>query len=127
VVARRGRDQAGKVRMGCLFTLLVTAVFVYYGIQFLEVRIRYFQIQDEVKTQAAFAPALSNDVILRRLVARADSLGLPLGPRRWTIRRANDPRSITIQAEYEDSVVIELPGWRKVWRFTFRPGTTNLY
>jgi len=127
VVARWHRGEAGKVRAGCVVTMLVLAIGAYVGIKYFEVQFRYYRIQDEVKTQVAFAPVLNDDVIRRRLVARSDTLGLPLGPKRWTIRRSNDPRQITIAAQYEDSLVIRVPGWRRVWRFTFRPGATELY
>ena len=123
----RGLGEAGKGKLGCLFTLALLAAGLYYGIDFLRVRFRYYQIQDEVKTQATFASALDDITIRRRLVAKSDSLGLPLGDRDWTIRRRGDPRSIFISATYEDSVVIEFPGVRKVFYFTFTPSTTELY
>ena len=127
MVGRSGRREAGKVRAGCLVTTLVLVIGAWVGIKYFAIRFRYYQIQDEVKTQVAFAPVLNDDVIRRRLVARSDTLGLPLGPKRWTIRRSNDPRQITIAAQYEDSLVIRVPGWRRVWRFTFRPGATEQY
>lgn len=120
-MVRVRQSEAGKVRLGCLFTMLLVAAGVYYGIKFAEVRFRYYQIQDEVQNEADYAPTMSDDVIRRRLVARADSLGLPLGPRQWSIVRSRDPREIRIHATYDDSVVIELPGWTKVFRFTFEP------
>lgn len=119
--------EAGKARIGCLFSLFIVAVCVYIGFGIFQVRWRYYQIQDEVKTQAGFASAIDNETIRRRLVARSDSLGLPLGPRAWTIRRTFNPRQITIQAEYQDSVVIEFAVIRKVLRFTFRPGTVETF
>jgi hypothetical protein len=116
-----GRDEAGKARYGCLISALLLAFGVYVGIQFFEVYFRYYQIQDEVRTQAQFAPSLTDDVIRRRLVARSDTLGLPLGPRQWEVRRSFNPREMTIRAEYEDSVVIEVLFIRKVFRFRFTP------
>lgn len=121
MVGRWG-PETGKTRIGCLFSLLLFVSAIYYGIQYIEVRFRYYRIQDEVKTQAQFAPTLNDDVIRRRLVARADSLGLPLGTRQWDIRRSANPSEILIHAEYDDSVVIELPGYTKVIRFRFTPG-----
>lgn len=114
---------AGKSRLGCLFSLLVFVAATYFGISVFEVYLRFYKIQDEVKQQGHFAPALTDDVIRRRLVARSDSLGLPLGLKAWDVRRSNDPREITIRAEYDDSVVIELPGFTKVFRFHFTPST----
>jgi hypothetical protein len=126
---RRIAGEAGKLRLGCLFSLLVFVAGLYFGIEFFRVRFRFYRIQDEVRNQANFASAIDDVSIRTRLVAKADSLGLPLGPRRWTIRRTRDParnqRMITITAQYEDSVVVEIPGFRKVWKFTFTPGVTN--
>lgn len=119
VRARRG--EAGKARLGCLFSLFILVSGFYYGIRFFEVYLRYYRIQDEVKTQANFAPSLGDDVIRRRLVTWSDSLNLPLGPRDWEIRRSRQPAEIQIRAEYDDSVVIELAGFTKVFRFHFAP------
>lgn len=123
-MVKRWGSEAGKARLGCLLVLLVLAVAAYYGVQYFEVQFRYFQIQDEVKTAASYATTLSNDEIRRRLVAKSDSLGLPLGRRQWDIRRSTVfPMEIVISAEYDDSVVIELPGYVRVFRFHFTPGT----
>lgn len=120
MVTGRG-GEAGKARLGCLFFLLVLAAGIYYGFQYFEVRYRFYRMQDEVRNNATFAPTLPDEVIRRRLVARADTLGLPLGPKMWTIRRTREPREIFIYSAYDDSVVIELPGWTKVFRFRFEP------
>ncbi len=115
------RSESGKARIGCLLFLLIIAGGLYFGIQFFEVKYRFYQMQDEVSNDATFAPTLDDAVIRRRLVARADTLGLPLGPKMWTIRRTASPREIFIYSAYDDSVVISLPGWTKVFRFRFEP------
>ncbi len=117
----RPQTESGKARLGCLFFLLIIAGGLYFGIQFFEVKYRFYQMQDEVTNDATFAPTLDDNVIRHRLVARADTLGLPLGPRMWTIRRTSSPREIFIYSAYDDSVVISLPGWTKVFRFRFEP------
>ena len=127
VMSRVPNSEAGKVKLGCLFTILVVVAVVYYGIDFLHVRFRYYQIQDEVKTQASFAPALDDITIRRRLVAKSDSLGIPLGERDWIVRRTYTPRQIYISGTYDDSVVMEFPGLRKVFYFRFNPNATELY
>ena len=122
-MVKRRRSEAGKARLGCLLVLLVLAFAAYYGVQYFEVRFRYYQIQNEVKTAASYAATLSNDEIRRRLVAKSDSLGLPLGRRQWDIRRSTVyPMEIVISAAYDDSVVIQLPGYVKIFRFHFTPG-----
>ncbi len=127
VKVRVRNSEAGKIKLGCLFTLVLLVAGVYYGIDFAHVRLRYYQISDYVKTQADFAPALDDATIRRRLIAKADSLGLPLGDRDWSIKRTFSPRQIAIKATYQDSVVIEFPGLRKVFYFTFTPQATELF
>jgi hypothetical protein len=120
MVDRHG-NRAGKTHLGCLLTLAVLAVAIYFGIGVAEVYWRFYRIQDFVKGQVEFAPVLTDDVILRRLVGFSDTLGVPLGNRDWDIRRSWSPKEITISAHYEDSVVIALPGVRKVFKVDFRP------
>ncbi len=111
----------GKVRLGCLLVLLVLAVVIYEGVGAFEVYFRYYRLQDTVNGQAQLAQVLTDDVILNHLVSYSDTLGLELGPRAWRIQRTWQPRQITIDAEYRDSVVIALPGIRKVFPVVFRP------
>ncbi len=115
------RREAGKMRAGCLAGVVAAVVVVYAAIKVVPVYWRAYQMQDEVKTQASFAPALTDKVILERLVAQADSLGLPLDAKAWYIHRSSQPREIVIRASYEDSVVFQIISWRKVVRFHFTP------
>ncbi len=112
--------EAGKAKLGCLVSVLVAVAGLYVVKDFGTVYWRYYQMQDEVKSQADFAPSLSDAAIRDRLVATADTLGLPLGPTEWTVRR--QPSGITIHAEYTDSVVLEVLSWRKVIYMHFAPG-----
>jgi len=114
------RNRPGKSHLGCLLTILVLGAAAYIGKNVGEVYWRFYQIRDYVNEQTDFAPALSDDVIRRRLVAFSDTLGLDLGPRDWQVRRTWSPREITIEAQYEDSIVIEALGMRKVWKKQFR-------
>ena len=115
------RNQPGKSHLGCLFTICLLAAAGYVGKNFGEVYFRFYRINDYVKEQADFAPALTDDVIRRRLVEFSDSLGLNLGPRDWVVRRTWSPREITIDAQYEDSIVIQALGMRKVWKKVLKP------
>ncbi|HTT66474.1 MAG TPA: hypothetical protein VMF70_00470 [Gemmatimonadales bacterium] len=115
------RREAGKMRLGCLAGVVVLVAVVYAAIAIIPVYWRAYQMQDEVKTQASFAPALTDKVILERLVAMADTLRIPLGPTAWYIHRTSEPREITIRGVYDDSVVFQLISWRKIVRFHFTP------
>lgn len=115
------RYQPGKSHLGCLFMILFLAAAAIVGKNVGEVYWRYYRIRDYVREQTDFAPALTDDVIRRRLVGFSDSLGLDLGPRDWKIRRTWSPKAIAIEAQYEDSIVIVALGMRKVWKVQFKP------
>ncbi len=121
VGAGRGRvpGESGKAHVGCLFMIFVVAVAVFVLRDVPGVYWRYYQMQDEVKAEASFAPGLTDKAILDRLVATADTLGLPLGPKDWTITRSGG--QIEIGASYEDSVALEALTWRHVLSFHFEP------
>jgi len=114
--------EAGKGKLGCLIVVILLVGIVYVGKNVGAVYWRYYQMQDEVKSQAAFAPGLTDKTILERLVAQADTLGLPLGPDAWYIKRTTRaPKEIEISAAYDDSVVFQAFNWRRVLRFHFHP------
>ncbi|HEY9450944.1 MAG TPA: hypothetical protein VIQ74_16735 [Gemmatimonadaceae bacterium] len=87
-------------------TLLIIVTIGYFGVNIGEVYFRYFSYQDAMKQEARFAAHKSDDEILQRLRARADSLGLPPAAQRVHIRRAGT--MIFIWADYFET--LELPG-----------------
>lgn len=119
VTGRRG--ESGKGRIGCLFGILLVVLVVYAVKDFGAVYWRYYQLQDEVRSQASFAPGLTDQAIRDRLVLECDTLDIPLGPKQWQIKRTRSPSEITISATYTDSVVIDLPAYHKVFYFHFTP------
>ena len=119
--------ESGKIRLGCLVTLLLVATGGYFGVDYLRVRLRFFKLQGDMTTKAAFAAVLDDGTIRRQLMARADSLGILIGPKEWAIRRTYDPRVITIQTQYVDSFVVDFPGVHRVFRFTFTPRATSAF
>lgn len=118
MVGRIG-NQPGKTHLGCLFSLFLVVALVWVGIDAGEVYLRYYRLKDFVQSQAEVAPALTDSVIRQRLVSYSDTLGPSIGPRRWDIRRSESPRQITIHAQYEDSVVIQVLTLRKVFPVHF--------
>ena len=104
MIARRGAST-----LGCLFSLLIFAAIAYFGVNIGEVYWRYFEYQDDMKQEARFAAANSNDKILPSLRARADSLGLPEDARAIAIRRG--AHNIVIEAEYYER--LEFPMYSK--------------
>lgn len=116
VVRRLGRR--GGSTLGCLVSLALFIAALVYGVRIGEAYWRYYQLLDEIRTQARLAPSLSDDVIRRRLVARAEDLKLPREARRFRIKRTPTvPGTITIETQYNE--VIQLPVRSRV--VTFKP------
>jgi hypothetical protein len=101
VTARRGASS-----IGCLFSLLVLAAVVYFGVNVGEAYWRYYQFRDDIQQEVRFAAHNSSDVIANRLRAAADSLGLPEAAGHVIIRRSQS--LISIESYYDEPV--ELPG-----------------
>jgi len=120
-VVRPWRGEGGKGKLGCLVGILLVILAIYVAKDFGAVYWRYYQLVDEVKSQAAFASTLTDQAIRDRLVLQCDSLNIPLGPKQWQIARTRSPSEITISATYTDSVVVSLPGYRRVFYLHFTP------
>ena len=116
MVAILRRNRRGKSTRGCLISLLILVVVLYYGINIGEVFIRFNQLQGEMRSQARLAPSLTNGVIRRRLRAKAEDLGLPQEARDFRIRRSSETRRITITTEYQESV--DLPFFNHTFNLT---------
>ncbi len=115
--SRLWRHKGGGSKRGCLVTLVVLAVAVYYGIGIGGHYFRYFRLLDEMRTQARLATNVDNATIQRRLLTRIEELDLPPEARRISIRRTARPREIVIKTSYP--VSFELPFY--VYVHTFNP------
>jgi hypothetical protein len=93
--------------LGCLVSLVLFATALYYGASIGQVYFRYYQLVDEMRTQARLAPSLQDEVISRRLSVKADSL-LPLRRPRFKISRGGQPQRIVIETEYTEQVDLPL-------------------
>lgn len=115
---RRARDRRGKARLGCLFFLLIVAVVAYYGVDVGTIYFKRWQMIDEMRVQAGFAPSIDDAAIRRRLLRKIESLDLPSDARsNLRIVRTLRPREIVISTRYE--VTFVLP-------FLVKPDTLNL-
>ncbi len=103
----------GRSSLGCLFTLLMIAAVLYFGINAGEHYWRFFEYQDAMRQEVRFAAHNGDPVILRHLRTKADSLELPEAAGEATVQR--DGRHIEIESEYY--VHIELPGMVREVRF----------
>lgn len=108
VTIRRGRSS-----LGCLFTMLILAAIVYFGVNIGEVYFRFYQYQDAMRQEVRFAAHNNDAVILRHLREQVDSLGLPEAAGLVTLQR--DGRHIEMESEYYEYV--ELPLTVKEVRF----------
>ena len=113
-------NEAGKGAIRTLFTLALIGVVAYAGLKFIPVRAAAFQLDDEIREQVVLAGSgrrrVADDEIRRTILARAESLGLPVDTRELIIRRTGS--NIAIDLEYE--VPVELPGYTYVWHFESR-------
>jgi hypothetical protein len=99
------RSRTGSSSLGWLFTLLVVAVVVYYGAGVARVFWHYYQFQHDMQHEVGVARQRTNDQILVRLRASADSLGLPERARQISIRRTQT--MISVESDYSE--IVELP------------------
>jgi len=110
-------NRRGSSSTGCLLTLLVFAAALYYAVHIGEVYWRFYQYQEEMRSQARLAPSIADGVIRRRLLLTVDELGLPAEAQKIQIKRTARPRQITIESEYAEEV--SLPLFKHT--FQFRP------
>jgi hypothetical protein len=94
---------------------LVVVAVVYFGHPIASMYIRYYRMENEMQTQARFAPSIDDGAIRRRLLQTIDDLGLPPEARRLSIRRTSRPREIIISTSWEETIV--LPFYTRVQRF----------
>lgn len=100
------RGRAGRVGLGCLLTLTLVGVVVYYGAGVARVYWNYYEFRDSMRQTAGFADRLSNREIAMQLRSVADSLGLPAAARR--VRVSRTARGIRIWSEYTDTLRLPL-------------------
>lgn len=101
----RGRNDRGASMLGCLFSIMILMVVLYYAVDIGRVYWDFYKFQDEMETSARFAQTQSDEQIRNHLRDVARDLELPTEAQRIVIRRT--PPTITIRSQYV--VDIELP------------------
>lgn len=109
------RRRDGMSSFGCLVTLLIVITIGYFSFKVAETYWRFYEYQDTMVQQARFADHYTDLQIKLRLVAKADSLGLPAEASEIAVERKG--RHISIGADYVE--LVELP--LHVRTFKFRP------
>jgi hypothetical protein len=107
------RARAGASRLGCLVGLLLVVTVCYFGFNIGEVYFRSYRFKDAMAQEARFADTRDDATIRSRLMAVADSLGLPDEAGRVRIQR--EASRITISSVYSEHV--ELPLFVREFRF----------
>jgi hypothetical protein len=114
-------SRRGVSSLGCLFSILIVAAIVYFGVNIGEHYFQFYQYQDAMRQEVRFAQHNNDVQITRHLRERADSLGLPEAAGEVSVQR--DGRHIEIESEYY--VHIELP--LMVREVRFNPHAEGLY
>jgi hypothetical protein len=104
----------GASTFGCLFMVLLGVATVYFGLKVGQVYWNNYSYEDTMKEQARFGETLTDKQLHDRVVARADSLGLPDEAKDVTVERTG--RHISISADYV--VMVELPLHNRSFHFS---------
>jgi hypothetical protein len=94
--------------------VLLGVATVYFGLKVGQVYWNNYSYQDTMKEQARFGETLTDKQLHDRIVARADSLGLPDEAKDVTVERTG--RHISISADYV--VMVELPLHNRSFHFS---------
>jgi hypothetical protein len=106
-------NRPGASKLGCLAMIIVVGSVVYFGVNIGKHYWRYVEFRDRMHTEVRYGAHKPDSLIIARLRASADSLGLPAGARQVIVRRANN--ILFIQADYYEH--IEFPGFVKEIHF----------
>lgn len=117
MVRRRLGSRAGRARPGCLLLVLVAVAVAYFAADNANIYLEYVQMLHEMRVQAHFAVRQTDETIQKKLVAKAEELGLPDEARHFTIQRTVNPSEIIISTTWEET--LELPYYR--YRITLHP------
>jgi hypothetical protein len=99
----------GTSGLGCLVTLVIAGIAVYYGINLGRVWWRYWEITDRMKTAARFSDNRTDTQLLAQLRADATEIGLPAEAARFRIQRLRTPTlMIVISTSYRETVNLPL-------------------
>lgn len=110
------RSRRGATTFGCLLTSLILLAAGYFGLKVGAVYWDAAQFEDTMKQHIRFAETLTDRQIYDRIVAKADTLGLPEEAKEVTVERQG--RHITVSADYV--VMVELPLHNRSFHFSPR-------
>jgi hypothetical protein len=118
MVTRDPARRRGASGLGCLVSVVLVAVVLYYGIPLGRMWWRYWEITDRMKSAARFSGNQTDAQILAQLRADAAEIGLPAEATRFRIQRLRNPTfMVVISTSYRETV--NLPLLRR--SFEFKP------
>ncbi len=118
MVSPRGDRQRGASLLGCVVTLALLGIALWYGGHIGLMYWRQYQLLDEMKVNARHASGLPDDTIRRRLDAKVREVFGPDRLLRFEIARPRGSGSMVIATEYRDS--IDLPYFQRGFPFRLR-------
>lgn len=108
---RRWHNQRGEVKLGLILSLVILVLAVVAAIKAIPVMFSVYELDDFAKRQAESADRLSDTAIAEQILARAQTLRLPLSRENLSVKRQG--RHITV--EYNYTVEINLPLYTHSW------------
>ena len=110
------KNRRGVSKFGCLFSTLLLAAVIYFGLKIGKVYWDAYDYESEIKANARGAEILTDKQIRDRIIVKADSLGLPDEAKEITVERTG--RHIVVSADY--IVMVELPLHNRSFHFSPR-------
>lgn len=117
MVARRGAST-----LGCLFPLLLAAVAIYFGRDYVEAYANNYRFSDAMRQEVHFSTASNDEQIMAHFRALADSLDLP--PDAGAVRISHTSGGTVIWSEYD--VILHFP-FNKEKTIHFRPSSETSF
>ena len=108
------RTRRGVSKVGCLFSTLIVVGACYYGFRIGQVKYNATSYKNVMEASVRVAETFTDKQIKDRIIAEADSLGLPDEAKEITLVRTG--RHIEVSSEYD--VTVDLPFKKKTYHFT---------
>lgn len=108
---RRNRREAGEGQAGCLFGLVLLLVAIFIAYKLVPVKVKMADLRQTVIDEAKSAGSHGDDVIMKRILAKAEDLQLPVSQDQVTIER----NSNIIKVDVQYTVPVAFPGYTYNW------------
>lgn len=110
---RNRQSERGEGQLGCVFGLILMLLAILVAYKMIPIKVKAAELRQTVVDEAKSAGTHSDSVILQSILAKADSLKLPVTEDDVTINRKSG--SISVEVQY--TVPVQFPGYTYNWRF----------